>query len=111
MSSRGKAAESSTASASTSDHSSTNSAPAPTKSANVSSSVVAKLAFFTGAMVIVPIGTYFVSLNKFFEGNATYAGICAAVMANVVLIAYVIAAVLEDSQTGRNPVSSKKKQQ
>lgn len=45
-----------------------------------------------------------------FVGNATYAGISAAVMANVILIAYVAVAVMEDSQGGPAPVSIKKQQ-
>ncbi|KAG0208071.1 vacuolar ATPase assembly integral membrane protein vma21 [Mortierella sp. GBA30] len=71
---------------------------------------MAKLAFFTIAMICVPIGTYFISLDRYFDGNATYAGISAAVMANVVLFAYVAVAVLEDSQATRPPVSIKKQQ-
>ncbi|KAF9087487.1 vacuolar ATPase assembly integral membrane protein vma21 [Mortierella sp. GBA35] len=73
-------------------------------------STMAKLAFFTVAMIVFPIGTYFVTLDRYFGGNATYAGISAAVMANVVLIAYVAVAVMEDSQTGPAPVSIKKQQ-
>lgn len=58
--------------------------------------VVYKLLGFTMAMVIVPIGTFFATVNLLFRGNGTYAGGLAAVMANVVLLAYVIVAVKED---------------
>ncbi|KAF9181743.1 vacuolar ATPase assembly integral membrane protein vma21 [Haplosporangium sp. Z 11] len=87
--------------------SSSSSTSTPT-STNVSSSTLAKLAFFTIAMICFPIGTYFISLDRYFDGNATYAGISAAVMANVVLFAYVLVAVMEDSQASRPSI---KKQQ
>lgn len=58
--------------------------------------VVYKLLFFTFAMVTLPIGTYFATVNLVFRGNSTYAGALAAVMANVVLIAYVVVAMNED---------------
>ncbi|KAG0313398.1 vacuolar ATPase assembly integral membrane protein vma21 [Linnemannia gamsii] len=74
------------------------------------SATVAKLAFFTVAMIAFPLATYFLTIDRYFGGNATYAGISAAVMANVVLIAYVVAAVMEDSQAGPAPVSIKKQQ-
>jgi len=62
-------------------------------------------------MIVFPIGTYFLSVDNYFNGNATYAGISAAVVANVVLLAYVVAAVLEDSQASqRSPVNVKKQQ-
>lgn len=49
-------------------------------------------------------------LSSQLVGNATYAGISAAVMANVILIAYVAVAVMEDSQAGPAPISVKKQQ-
>ncbi|KAK5062579.1 hypothetical protein LTR84_004652 [Exophiala bonariae] len=58
--------------------------------------VIYKLLFFTVAMVCVPLGSYFFTLKFLFRGNASYAGGFAAVMANVVLIGYIIAAVRED---------------
>jgi len=58
--------------------------------------VIFKLLGFTLAMIAAPIGTYFASVNTVFKGNATYAGATAAVMANVVLIAYVLEAMRED---------------
>ncbi|OCT48816.1 Vacuolar ATPase assembly integral membrane protein vma-21 [Cladophialophora carrionii] len=62
----------------------------------VPASVVYKLLGFTVAMIIVPIGSYFLSLNTVFAGNATYSGAFAAIMANVVLFAYIIVAMRED---------------
>ncbi|KAG0370461.1 hypothetical protein BC939DRAFT_458146 [Gamsiella multidivaricata] len=86
------------------------SSTATSASTNVATSTLIKLAFFTAAMIFLPIGTYFFTLDRYFGGNATYSGISAAVMANVVLFAYVIVAVLEDSQAGPSPVSMKKQQ-
>ena len=77
------------------------------------SAVIYKLLGFTLAMIAGPIGTYFLTLNTIFKGclsrvphvstslrlcsgNSTWAGATAAIMANVVLIAYVIVAMKED---------------
>ncbi|KIN04800.1 hypothetical protein OIDMADRAFT_17691 [Oidiodendron maius Zn] len=58
--------------------------------------VIYKLLGFTLAMVICPIGTYFLTVDLVFRGNTTFAGATAAVMANVVLVAYIIVALQED---------------
>ncbi|MCJ1283777.1 vacuolar ATPase assembly integral membrane protein vma21 [Xylographa opegraphella] len=47
-------------------------------------------------MVAGPIITYYLTLNTVFSGSSTWAGATAAVMANVVLVAYVIVAMKED---------------
>ncbi|KAF2252777.1 vacuolar ATPase assembly integral membrane protein VMA21 [Trematosphaeria pertusa] len=62
----------------------------------VPASVIWKLLSFTFAMITLPIGSYFFTLKYVFNGNSTYAGALAAVMANVVLIAYVVVAMKED---------------
>ncbi|KAF9999617.1 vacuolar ATPase assembly integral membrane protein vma21 [Entomortierella chlamydospora] len=112
MNSQEKASTSASAAPRSLGSSSSSSSPAvpSTRSPNVATSTLAKLAFFTMAMICLPIGTYFITLDHYFDGNATYAGISAAVMANLVLFAYVIVAVLEDSQASRPPVSIKKQQ-
>ncbi|CAN8099470.1 unnamed protein product [Discula destructiva] len=58
--------------------------------------VIVKLLAFTFAMIVVPIGSYFVTVSTVFKGNSTFAGATAAIMANVVLIAYVFVAMRED---------------
>ncbi|KAL8813607.1 MAG: hypothetical protein Q9223_000249 [Gallowayella weberi] len=79
----------------------------------VPAAVILKLLGFTAAMVAGPIGVYFMTLNTVFRGpflinlsrmikvenvagNSTWAGATAAIVANVVLIAYVVVAMKED---------------
>ncbi|KAI1461756.1 VMA21-like domain-containing protein [Annulohypoxylon moriforme] len=73
-----------------SDQQSSSTAPA------VPMDVILKLLAFTLAMVVMPIGSYFLTVNTIFRGNSTYAGGLAAIMANVVLVGYVIVAMNED---------------
>ncbi|KAH8177602.1 VMA21-like domain-containing protein [Sarocladium implicatum] len=58
--------------------------------------VLIKLLAFTFAMIVIPIGSYFLTVHTIFSGNSTYAGALAAVMANVVLIGYIVVAMNED---------------
>ncbi|KAJ4359347.1 vacuolar ATPase assembly integral membrane protein vma21 [Ascochyta clinopodiicola] len=72
-------------------------APEPSNtSPAVPTSVIFKLMSFTFAMITLPIGTYFFTNAYVFKGNATYAGGLAALMANVVLIGYVVMAFMDD---------------
>ncbi|KAK4499478.1 hypothetical protein PRZ48_009993 [Zasmidium cellare] len=75
----------------------------------VPSSVIAKLLGFTFAMITLPIGSYFFTVNTLFGGNSTYAGGFAAVMANVVLIGYVIVAFNDDKSEREAAEEEKKK--
>ncbi|KAI0447323.1 hypothetical protein F4803DRAFT_546221 [Xylaria telfairii] len=71
--------------------------------------VIIKLLAFTLAMVVIPIGSYFLSVNTVFGGNSTYAGALAAILANVVLVGYVVVAMNED-QSDQLEAEKKKKQ-
>ncbi|KAM3562292.1 hypothetical protein MY1884_001890 [Beauveria asiatica] len=58
--------------------------------------VIVKLLGFTLAMIVVPIGSYFLTVHTIFQGNSSWAGGFAALLANVVLLGYVIVAMNED---------------
>ncbi|KAJ4151424.1 hypothetical protein LMH87_012125 [Akanthomyces muscarius] len=58
--------------------------------------VIFKLLGFTFAMIVVPIGSYFLTVHTIFQGNSSWAGGFAALLANVVLLGYVIVAMNED---------------
>ncbi|KAL7820403.1 hypothetical protein V8C44DRAFT_316483 [Trichoderma aethiopicum] len=58
--------------------------------------VIYKLLGFSAAMIVVPIGSYFLTVHTIFNGNSSLAGGMAAVLANVVLISYIIVAMKED---------------
>lgn len=62
---------------------------------------------FTAAMVVLPLTTFFV-FQHFFD-NSILSGGSAAVAANAVLIAYIVAAFSEDTSS-EAPVESKKDQ-
>jgi len=76
------------------------SSPAADEKSNISPAVpphvIAKLLGFTFAMIVAPIGSYYLTVNTIFSGNSTFAGATAAIMANVVLVAYVVVAMQED---------------
>ncbi|KAM5356246.1 hypothetical protein ACJ41O_002892 [Fusarium nematophilum] len=74
--------------------------------------VIYKLLAFTFAMIVVPIGSYFLTVNTIFRGNSSFAGGLAAVMANVVLVSYIIVAMKEDQseQLEKEKRESKKDQ-
>lgn len=74
-----------------------------------------KLLFFTAAMIILPLGTYWFTLNYIFEGtllsdfsflcnlltigyNYTKAGVSAIAAAHIVLFSYIYVALNEDGQ-------------
>ncbi|CAD6884635.1 unnamed protein product [Tilletia controversa] len=63
------------------------------------SGVYLKLAFFTTAIFAAPLSAFFATKDSIFAGNATYAGGLAALVVNIVLVAYVVTAFLEDDGT------------
>ncbi|KZS97924.1 hypothetical protein SISNIDRAFT_449529 [Sistotremastrum niveocremeum HHB9708] len=80
----------------------------------VSNSVLFSLIFFSGAMALLPISTYFGSLNYIWPGNTTYAALSAVLAANIVLVGYIIIAARDDkssreeSQRAASKLESKK---
>lgn len=76
----------------------------------VDSSVIWKLLSFTFAMVTLPLGSYFFSVAYVFNGNTTFAGALAAIMANVVLIAYVVMAYKDDQAEQQEEKEKAKKE-
>ncbi|GAA5963330.1 hypothetical protein JCM8115_000979 [Rhodotorula mucilaginosa] len=62
------------------------------------SGVVTKLAIFTVAMVLMPIGTYYLTRDYLFAPTTTltYPAICAVTVANLVLVAFIWVAFRED---------------
>ncbi|KAF2132898.1 hypothetical protein P153DRAFT_175913 [Dothidotthia symphoricarpi CBS 119687] len=75
----------------------------------VPTSVIVKLMSATFAMITLPLGTYFFTVNFVFNGNATYAGGLAALMANVVLIGYVVMAFMDDKAEQEEDAQKAKK--
>ncbi|KAG9238364.1 VMA21-like domain-containing protein [Amylocarpus encephaloides] len=71
--------------------------------------VIYKLLGFTLAMIVGPIGFYFASLNTLFGGNSTYAGASAAIVANIVLMGYVIVAFREDQSEAMEAAEKERK--
>ncbi|OBA23634.1 hypothetical protein METBIDRAFT_38478, partial [Metschnikowia bicuspidata var. bicuspidata NRRL YB-4993] len=71
-------------------------------------SVVQKLMFFTAAMVVLPLVTFF-TCQYLFESSLVSGG-SAAAAANLVLISYIVVAFAEDSGDSDEAPESKKDQ-
>lgn len=70
------------------------------RGADPATAVYYKLAFFSLAIFVAPLTAYYFSVDRFFGGNPNYAGGLAVLVVNLVLVAYVITAFLEDQSTG-----------
>jgi len=55
---------------------------------------------FMFALLILPILTYFYTLDNVFHGNSVYSAFASVAIANVVVIGYVVVAILEDAGEG-----------
>ncbi|CDO56390.1 similar to Saccharomyces cerevisiae YGR105W VMA21 Integral membrane protein that is required for vacuolar H-ATPase (V-ATPase) function [Geotrichum candidum] len=73
----------------------------------IPASVIQKLVFFTGAMILAPLTTFFI-VQYLSSGNAIVSGGIAALVANIVLIGYVIAAFTEDTSYAEPSIEEKK---
>ncbi|KAJ7276313.1 hypothetical protein B0H12DRAFT_1084752 [Mycena haematopus] len=67
--------------------------------------------FFTISLGVVPITSYFGSLKYLWNGNATYSAFTAVGAANLILVAYIITAILDDKGTAPSPPKDTKKTQ
>ncbi|KAK9768892.1 vacuolar ATPase assembly integral membrane protein vma21 [Basidiobolus ranarum] len=72
-------------------------------SKSVPSRLVVKILLFTAVILLGPICSYFLTLNSVFDGNRIYAAGFAAVVANVAVIFYIVAAFAEDSGSQEVP--------
>ncbi|KAI8837821.1 hypothetical protein BC829DRAFT_404882 [Chytridium lagenaria] len=72
--------------------------PLPLKRPVFAKGLYLKLAFFSILMFTLPIASFFYTQEYIFKGNSTYSAIVAAIVANIVLIAYIIVAFLEDDE-------------
>lgn len=80
-------------------------------SAKISSTVMLKLISFSAAMLILPLSAYYLSLEYLFQGYKTnYAAITAAIVANLVVVGYVVVAFMEDDSDTTDAKIEKKKQ-
>ncbi|GAA6002305.1 hypothetical protein JCM10207_001055 [Rhodosporidiobolus poonsookiae] len=73
-------------------------------------SVLTKLVIFSIAMVIAPIGTYYLSRDYLFDSNPTYSAIAAVVVANAILVMFIYIAFKEDQEDYREEQEKKKKE-
>ncbi|KAI8088378.1 hypothetical protein BDF21DRAFT_217530 [Thamnidium elegans] len=69
--------------------------------------MLVKLMTFSAALLAFPILTFFCTLHTLFEGNTTYAAGAAALMANVIVILYIIVAIFE--KPAKDDVTEEKK--
>lgn len=64
--------------------------------------------FFTAAMVILPVLTFFICKYAF-NANDVISGGIAALMANIVLVGYIVVAFSEDSSSEENEKGESRK--
>jgi len=82
---------------------------AAVKAQTTQNGTLVKLMFFSLALGIVPISTYFFTQTYVFNENSVWAALAAVVAANIILISYVIVAIREESAPEK-PLENKKTQ-
>ncbi|OWZ61048.1 hypothetical protein AYX15_06715 [Cryptococcus neoformans] len=75
---------------------------------SVQPAVLYKLVLFALLMAVVPIATYFGTLNYLWDGSTTFAAISAIAAANLILVGYVVVAFREDAASRTGPLPQKK---
>ncbi|KAK9469413.1 hypothetical protein V1512DRAFT_256186 [Lipomyces arxii] len=85
------------------------SATAAASSSTVPPHVIKALTIFTIAMVGAPLLSFYVCMNFIFAGNSQWSGLVAAVVANVVVVGYVVFAWKEDGMSKTESVEESKK--
>ncbi|DAA79183.1 TPA_exp: hypothetical protein A8136_2968 [Trichophyton benhamiae CBS 112371] len=83
--------------------------PAGTELRSLPGGVLWKFILYSVMIVCCPLGTYYGTVDRVFDGNTTYAGAAAAGAANVVLIVYIIFAIREDNEIERKAAGEFKK--
>ncbi|KAI8098685.1 vacuolar ATPase assembly integral membrane protein VMA21 [Halteromyces radiatus] len=68
---------------------------------SISASVIFKLLGFSALLFVGPIATYYYTVDTLFSGNSNYAAGAAALVANLVVIAYILVAMVEDMQSNK----------
>lgn len=68
-----------------------------------------KLAVFSVALFVAPIASYYYAKDRLLGGNAVFAGGLAAIVANLVLAGYILAAFLEDDGSKAQAKAAEKK--
>ncbi|KAK9446536.1 uncharacterized protein V1518DRAFT_423740 [Limtongia smithiae] len=85
---------------------------APNNSTAVPAKTVRALVMFTAAMVIAPLFSFYFTSSFIFNGNRQWAGLTAAIVANIVVVGYVVFAWKEDGllyKPGQEEESKKSK--
>jgi len=79
------------------------------ENAAASTRALTKLSLFAVGMALLPLTSYFVSLKYLFENNTTIAAISAVVVANVVLVGFIVVAIREEQEDGKMVVGEDKR--
>ncbi|KAK4051225.1 vacuolar ATPase assembly integral membrane protein vma21 [Microbotryomycetes sp. JL201] len=68
--------------------------------------LLVRMCLFTFAMITLPIGSYFLSRDHYFHDNLTGAGITAAMVANLILVIFIVLAIRDDDSSHTTQIKS-----